>query len=315
MLEREVEAQVHEETHAEAHIEQTADCGHGDVDGHGRREHEGQEHDGPAERLNGGNTQEGVAPGNEAHAHGVARRGQDGPDHQQVAEDGVGRLIRAFGGEGGPGDARHGKQHGDNGLLGELFAEEQPCGHGGAKGETGRDDAALRCRGVGHGEGFAEEEQAGLEQDHRQQVFPVALLIGDMAPQAVQRQIDDPGERHAGKNHLHGGERLKRVFHGDHAAAPRCIAQDQQRHQHVLGYGHGSLLKVPAGCERTGYHDVSTDFRWLCPTNLMQMRHFCKNGKMKGMGAERGKTQNAAFLFRKNREGYVAFTVCAYTVR
>lgn len=102
MLEREVEAQVHEETHAEAHIEQTADCGHGDVDGHGRREHEGQEHDGPAERLNGGNTQEGVAPGNEAHAHGVARRGQDGPDHQQVAEDGVGRLIRAFGGEGGP---------------------------------------------------------------------------------------------------------------------------------------------------------------------------------------------------------------------
>ena len=47
----------------------------------------------------------------------------------------------------------------------------------------------------------------------------------------------------------------------------------------------------------------------------MQMRHFCKNGKMKGMGAERGKTQNAAFLFRKNREGYVAFTVCAYTVR
>jgi hypothetical protein len=120
-----------------------------------------------------------------------------------------------------------------------------------------------------------------------------------MAPQAVQRQIDDPGERHAGKNHLHGGERLERVFHGDHAAAPRCIAQDQQRHQHVLGYGHGSLLKVPAGCERTGYHDVSTDFRWLCPTNLMQMRHFCKNGKMKGMGAERGKTQNAAVLFRK----------------
>ena len=100
--------------------------------------------------------------------------------------------------------ARHGKQHGDNGLLGELFAEEQPCGHGGAKGETGRDDAALRCCGVGHGEGFAEEEQARLEQDHRQQVFPVALLIGDMAPQAVQRQIDDPGERHAGKNHLHG---------------------------------------------------------------------------------------------------------------
>lgn len=174
---------------------------------------------------------------------------------------------------------------------------------------------ALRCRGVGHGEGFAEEEQAGLEQDHRQQVFPVALLIGDMTPQAVQRQIDDPGERHAGKNHLHGGERLERVFHGDHAAAPRCIAQDQQRHQHVLGYGHGSLLKVPAGCERTGYHDVSTDFRWLCPTNLMQMRHFCKNGEMKRMGAERGKTQNAAVLFRKNREGYVAFTVCAYTVR
>ena len=32
------------------------------------------------------------------------------------------------------------------------------------------------------------------------------------------------------------------------------------------------------------------------------------------MGAER-KTQNAAVLFRKNREGYVAFTVCAYTVR
>ena len=53
MLEREVEAQIHEETHAEAHIEQAADCGHGDVDGHGRREHERQEYDGPAERLNG----------------------------------------------------------------------------------------------------------------------------------------------------------------------------------------------------------------------------------------------------------------------
>jgi len=36
---------------------------------------------------------------------------------------------------------------------------------------------------------------------------------------------------------------------------------------------------------------------------------------MKRTGAERGKTQNAAVLFRKNREGYVAFTVCAYTVR
>ena len=110
-----------------------------------------------------------------------------------------------------------------------------------------------------------------------------------MAPQAVQRQIDDPGERHAGKNHLHGGKRLERVFHGDHAAAPRRIAQDQQRHQHVLGYGHGSLLKVPAGCERTGYHDVSTDFRWLCPTNLMQMRHFCKNGEMKKWERKGGK--------------------------
>ena len=32
------------------------------------------------------------------------------------------------------------------------------------------------------------------------------------------------------------------------------------------------------------------------------------------MGAERGKTQNVAVLFRKNREGYVAFTVFAYTV-
>ena len=42
MLRREVEAQIHEETHAEAHIEQAADCGHGDVDGHGRREHERQ---------------------------------------------------------------------------------------------------------------------------------------------------------------------------------------------------------------------------------------------------------------------------------
>ena len=53
MLEREVEAQIHEETHAEAHIEQAADCGHVDVDGHGRRKHERQEYDGPAERLNG----------------------------------------------------------------------------------------------------------------------------------------------------------------------------------------------------------------------------------------------------------------------
>jgi hypothetical protein len=33
------------------------------------------------------------------------------------------------------------------------------------------------------------------------------------------------------------------------------------------------------------------------------------------MGAERGKTQNTASLFRKNREGYMAFTVGAYTVR
>lgn len=33
------------------------------------------------------------------------------------------------------------------------------------------------------------------------------------------------------------------------------------------------------------------------------------------MGAEREKTQNEASLFRKNREGYVASTVCAYTVR
>ena len=47
----------------------------------------------------------------------------------------------------------------------------------------------------------------------------------------------------------------------------------------------------------------------------MQMRHFCKNGEMKKKGEERGKTQNTASLFRKNREGYVAFTVCAYTVR
>ena len=33
------------------------------------------------------------------------------------------------------------------------------------------------------------------------------------------------------------------------------------------------------------------------------------------MGAERGKTQNTASVFRKYREGYMAFTVGAYTVR
>ena len=53
VFECEVEAQIDKETHADPHIEQAADCGRGDVGGHGRHEHEGQEYDGSAERLNG----------------------------------------------------------------------------------------------------------------------------------------------------------------------------------------------------------------------------------------------------------------------